>query len=331
MLLGAREPVTTPPPPAEGVRLDWLAMPAHVRRAVEQWAGSVVSSAISQRSGFSPGVAARLRLADGRRLFIKAVGPLPNAEAASLHRREGRIVAALPDNVAVPRLQWAFDEGDEGWVVLVFDEVMGDHPAQPWRLNELDRVLHGLVRLTEMLTPSPLPTSAVGAAADIVARQLCGWQRLRQQPADDLIRLDAWSRRHLDALADLEAHAPAAVIGETLLHFDVRADNLLLTRDKVWFFDWPHARIGASWLDAVAFAPSVTMQGGPPPDDVIGRFPAAQTADPQAITAAVATVAGYFTRQALQPPPPGLPTLRAFQAAQGVVAREWLAARTGWT
>ena len=170
------------------------------------------------------------------------------------------MVAALPDNVAVPRLQWAFDEGDEGWVVLVFDEVMGDHPAQPWQLDELDRVLHGLVRLTEMLTPSPLPTSAVGAAADVVARQLCGWQRLRQQPADDLIRLDAWSRRHLDALADLEAHAPAAVIGETLLHFDVRADNLLLTRDKVWFFDWPHARIGASWLDAVAFAPSVTSR-----------------------------------------------------------------------
>jgi len=37
-----------------------------------------------------------------------------------------------------------------------------------------------------------------------------------------------------------------------------------------------------------------------------------------------------FTRQALLPPPPGLPTVRAFQAAQGQVARAWLAARTGW-
>jgi hypothetical protein len=28
---------------------------------------------------------------------------------------------------------------------------------------------------------------------------------------------------------------------------------------------------------------------------------------------------------ALRPPPPGLPTLREFQAAQGAVARRWLA------
>ena len=42
-----------------------------------------------------------------------------------------------------------------------------------------------------------------------------------------------------------------------------------------------------------------------------------------------AALAGYFTHRALQPPPPGLPTLRAFQAAQGEVARQWLAHRTG--
>jgi len=34
---------------------------------------------------------------------------------------------------------------------------------------------------------------------------------------------------------------------------------------------------------------------------------------------------GDFTSQALLPPPPGLPTVRAFQAAQGQVARSWLA------
>jgi Ser/Thr protein kinase RdoA (MazF antagonist) len=264
-------------------------------------------------------------------LFVKAIGPEPNPDSPALHRREARIVAALPENVAVPRLRWLLDE--EGWVVLVFDEVTGHHPAQPWRLDELDRVLAGLAELADRMTPSPLMAPTVGTAADAVARQLCGWQRLRgnSQHAADRDQLDPWSRRHLDALADLEALAPLAVVGDTLLHFDVRADNLLLAPDKVWFFDWPHARTGAAWLDVICFAPSVTMQGGPPPDDVIARSRASNTADPDAITAAIATLAGYFTRQALQPPPPGLPTVRAFQAAQGVVAREWLAARTGWT
>jgi hypothetical protein len=46
------------------------------------------------------------------------------------------------------------------------------------------------------------------------------------------------------------------------------------------------------------------------------------------VNCALASLAGYFTRHSLLPPPPGLPTLRAFQAAQGTVARRWLAQRT---
>jgi hypothetical protein len=319
------------PPAAEGVRLDWSAVPPSVRGAVETWAGSEVARAISQPSGFSPGVAARLRLANGQRLFLKAIGPTPNADAVRFHRREGRIVSALPHDVPVPRLRWMYDSADDGWVVLVFDEVDGDHPRQPWRLDELDRVLIGLAELADALTPSPLRQPEVRTAAQRLASTLCGWQFLRQGPAWQIERLDAWSRRHLDALADVEALAPAAVVGNTLLHFDVRADNILLARDRVWFFDWPHACIGAAYLDVVAFAPSVTMQGGPLPEAVLARSPVGRRADADAVTASLAAIAGYFTYQALQPPPPGIPTVRAFQAAQGVVAREWLARRTGWT
>jgi hypothetical protein len=102
--------------------------------------------------------------------------------------------------------------------------------------------------------------------------------------------------RHLDALVDLEAHAPAAVSGETLLQFDVRADNVLLDSDNVWFFDWPHACVGAAWFDVVAFALSVTMQGGPPPEDVLARYPGNPSADPDAVTCALAAVAGTHHR-----------------------------------
>ncbi len=51
-------------------------------------------------------------------------------------------------------------------------------------------------------------------------------------------------------------------------------------------------------------------------------------ADRNAITASLAAIAGYFT---YQPPPLGIPTVRAFQAAQGAVRRKWLAERTGWS
>lgn len=105
---------------------------------------------------------------------------------------------------------------------------------------------------------------------------------------------------------------------------------LLTPEDGVLVVDWPHARAGVSWVDAVCFAPSVAMQGGPLPEALLDRHSHGRSADPEAITAVVAAVAGFFTGEGLRPAPPGLPTLRAFQAAQGQAARAWLARRTGW-
>ena len=319
------------PPPAEGARLDWLAVPARVRAAVEQRLGSAVVTAISQATGFSPGVATRLGTANGRRVFAKAIGPAPNTDTPLMHRREARIVAALPDDAPVPRLLWSYDEGDAGWVVLVFEDVEGQHPAQPWHSDELERVINAMARMAAALTPSPLPSATVGTANDQFGSRLRGWRQLRDDRPTRLAQLDAWSTRHLEALVGLEATAEAVVEGDTLLHFDVRADNVLLTPKRVWFVDWPLACVGAAWVDMVLFAPSVTMQGGPPPEQAIALHPGCRTADTVDVTAAVVAMAGFFTHRALQPPPPGLPTVRAFQAAQGVVARRWVAQRTGWT
>jgi aminoglycoside phosphotransferase (APT) family kinase protein len=314
-------------PPATGSRLDWPQLPARVRAAVEAWLGSPVVAAVTQPGGFSPGVAARLRTAGGRGVFVKAVAPAPNPDAPAFHRREARIVAALPADVPAPRLLWSYDEGDGGWVALAYEDVDGRQPTLPWRAGELERVLDALARLTRRLTPSPLPADVAGRAGDSSLFSRHWWAQLRRErPAG----LDAWSTRHLDRLAALEAGAAAAVGGETLLHFDLRADNLLLTPDRVLVVDWPHARIGAAWVDVVCFAPSVTMQGGPPPEALLRRHPAGAGAAAGLVTAAIVALAGAFTHWSLQPPPPGLPTLRPFQAAQGAVARAWVAERTGW-
>jgi hypothetical protein len=286
-------------------------------------------AAVSQPTGFSPGVAARLRLADGRGLFVKAIHPAQNPDSPAMHRREGCVVASLPASAPVPRLLWSYDEGEAGWVVLVFEEVAGQHPAQPWRADELGRVQEAMVLLSKTLTPSPLPPAITRFASNEFRTNLCGWRRLRDEQPSRLAQLDSWSIRHLATLIELEAAAPAAVAGNTLLHFDIRADNMLLTPERVWFVDWPHACVGAAWVDVMFFAPSVTMQGGPSPEEVLAHHPASRSAEPAGITAAIASMAGFFIHRSVQPPPPGLPTVRAFQAAQGVVAREWLAQRTG--
>lgn len=67
------------------------------------------------------------------------------------------------------------------------------------------------------------------------------------------------------------------------------------------------------------------MQGGPPPAELIASSRSGRTADPQAVATLVCALTGYLTERSLQPPPPGLPTVRAFQAAQAAIARQWLA------
>ena len=315
------------PPPDRGVRLAWPDMPARVRGEIERWLGGAVVRAATQPTGFTPGVAARLTVDDGCRVFVKGAGPEPNPATPAMHRREASIVAALPPDVPVPRLLWSYDEGKEGWIVLVFEDVEGHHPVQPWGTDDLHRVIAAMEDLSTLLTPSPLSSATVGTAGYIFAER--DWRRLRDEQPSRFDYLDEWSRRHMQTLVEIEETIEKALLGETLLHNDIRADNILLTPKDVWFVDWPHANVGPPWLDVVAFAPSVTMQGGPPPEEVISRHSATRTADSDAITAAVVALAGFFTHRAAQPPPPGLPTVRAFQDAQGVIARRWIAQRTG--
>ena len=181
------------PPPDRGVRLDWTDMPGHVRNEVERWLGGTVVGAVTQPTGFSPGVAARLTTDGGRRVFCKAVGPEPNAVTPKMHRREVSLVTALPGAAPVPRLLWSYDEGEGGWVVLVFEDVDGRHPTQPWRIDELDRVVSAMGKLSMVLTPSPLPAAMTGTAGDAFVR---GWRRLHEERPSRLEYVDEWTPSH---------------------------------------------------------------------------------------------------------------------------------------
>jgi len=291
-----------------------------MRTALEQRLGSRVVESITQPTGFSPGLAARMRLEDGRRVFIKAVSEMANPDTPSMHRREARIVAALPALAPVPRLMWTYDEG--GWVALCFEDVGGRHPYEPWTEPDLGLVVDALRGMAAVLTPSPF--EADETAADAFADHINGWALAL---AGGETRLDDWSAQNLRKLAELEAEAPALAAGGSLVHFDIRADNLLLAGNRVYVIDWPWARLGPAWVDWVAMAPSVAMQGGPDPETFLARFEVREVPK-RAIDAVICTLAGYFVVRALDPPPPGLPTVRAFQAAQGRVATAWLRERT---
>jgi aminoglycoside phosphotransferase len=309
-------------PPASGIHLPWESVPTEIKQWVVDVLGSEILEANDLSGGFSPGSCTCLRAASGQQVFVKAVGTALNPESPFMHRREARVASRLPLCPQVPRLIAQSDDGD--WAVLIFEKVDGRAPSEPWIDTELDLVLRHLAALHEMLTPCPVPE--IETTATYFSAMFTGWRSLAAAVSVSPL-LDEWSRRHLEHLADLESRWNDAALGETLVHGDIRSDNVLLTESSVAFVDWPHASKGQSVFDVVAWAPSVTLEGGPEPEELLRRYPRRGELESERIDAIATAVAGFFTYHATLPPPPGLPTLRAFQEAQGTVARRWIRQR----
>ena len=315
--------MTPPTGPAAGVHLPWAEVPDAVRTWAAGVGGGAPRSARDLAGGFSPGATTVLDCPGGT-IFVKAVGAGLNPESPELHRREAAVSASLPVVPELPQLLDVYDDGD--WVALAFVAVDGRPPRHPWEEHELRDAVRALDALHHALTPNPV--AGAEPAADRLAHLLGGWADLAAMPGPPE-GLDEWSCRHLDRLARIEAGWPDALAGPTLLHCDVRSDNLLVASNGVVFVDWPHACVGAAVFDLVAWAPSVLLEGGPGPEEFLAMSVRAGV-DRDILAVLVAAFSGFLVRHSLQPSPPGLPTLRAFQAAQGAVAVDWLRRLTRW-
>ncbi|GAA0589604.1 aminoglycoside phosphotransferase family protein [Kribbella sandramycini] len=297
---------------AAGLRLSFEKAPTAVRAWVDRALGSAVVSATTQRGGFSPGAAARLVTASGRRAFVKAVGPELNPKTPSLFRNEITAVQAIGPLAAAPRLLDVYDDGS--WVALLFEDISGRLPAHPWRQYDADRVLDALDTLTEALDPSPWPDAPVAAVRSI--EFLSRWDNVLADGLD----VPEWVAGRVDELAELSRAAVAVMAaGKALSHWDLRADNLILTEDRVYFIDWAHPALAPRWTDTVIL--QADMRDSPV------RLPALP--DDPAITGFIAAVAGGQWWGAAQPAPPNLPTMRGWQREQALVHLDLLRERIG--
>jgi Phosphotransferase enzyme family len=296
-----------------GHRIQWADVPEFVRADLERALGSAVVEAVNQRGGYGPSLAARCGLADGRRAFIKAVSPAQNPDSPGMTRREGRIAAALPADAPAPTLVHVYDDGE--WIALVFDEVDGRLPRTPWAVDELDRVLAATLALGDLVPRAPLHSVAAQYGA-----MFTGWRTLAAEARD--APMDEWFRARIDVLAQVEAGWEDATRGHGLIHGDVRSDNVLLTDDRVVFVDWTATCTGAPWFEVVAMLPSIELEGGGEPEAVLARL--GLDVPRENLLPLVVAIAGYFAERGRLPDPPGLPTVRAFQRAQGAVTNAWL-------
>jgi aminoglycoside phosphotransferase (APT) family kinase protein len=287
-----------------------------VRSAIEQRCGSAVVEAISQGGGFTPGFASVLVCEDGSRHFVKAASTRAQRIFAESYREEARKLRALPGTVPAPRLLW-LDDGD--WIVLEVEYVEARAPRRPWRVDELDLSLDAAEIVADELTPVP-----DGLDLDPVSVELADWPRMWDEVPDREVR------PHADEAAALAATFAEVTGGETLVHTDLRDDNVLLTDDgRALFCDWNWPVVGAPWLDSLILL--ISPRGdGIDVERILGERRLLRNVPADHIDRMLALLAGYLLSRGAEPVPPTSPHLRDAQRWQGEAVWDWLCERRSW-
>lgn len=205
----------------------------------------------------------------------------------------------------MPRLL-GYDEEDPP--LLVLEDLSTGRWPPPWD-SEAIAAVQGALEAVWATEPPPW----VPPTEDDREQLSGGWAEIERDPEPFLslgIRCPRWLDDWLPRLRP--AAESAAIEGDSLLHLDVRSDNICLSERGAVLVDWNLVHRGNPDLDLAAWAPSLRLEGGPPPHELL--------ADAGGLAA---LLAGFFGCRAGLPPPPTAPTVREFQRAQLEVALEW--------
>jgi aminoglycoside phosphotransferase (APT) family kinase protein len=179
-------------------------------------------------------------------------------------------------------------------------------------------------RLATALTPPP-----EGLAADTFTAEFATWPAYWETLRADLPDLPGIAE-HLDDAAALAARFDDVADGDTLVHTDIRDDNLMLATDgRVLLCDWNWPVVGAAWLDTV-FLMIGPRGDGLDVEAALAASPVTRDVPAESIDIVIALITAYFLMSAAQPVPPTSPYIRDAQRWQGEVCWRWLAERRGW-
>jgi Phosphotransferase enzyme family len=254
-----------------------------------------------QTRGYALAFHAIAEFDDGSTAFVKAGAEEITSEFL---REEVRFYRAVQESF-MPRLL-GYDEADPP--LLVLEDLSGWRWPPPWDDAAIVHVQEALDRLWSTHAPA-----WVRPIAEEREWLLGGWAAIEADP-QPFLSLGLGSADWLEeALPVLRRAAESAPIdGDTLLHLDVRSDNLCLGDRGAVLVDWNLVHLGNPDLDLAAWASSLCLEGGPRPEEILPNAPGL-----------AAALAGYFASRAGLPPPPTAPEVRAFQLAQARIALPW--------
>lgn len=279
-----------------------------LRARLEEALGRRIVGATRRTGGYSLALRLRLELADGTFVFAKVATTEPTANWL---RREVVVYEALGSQPFLAEFRGWGDHPDQPFLLL--EDLSEAHWPPPWTSARIDSVLAALAAVR--IAPLPPNTPPLEAERPVLTR----WAELAAAPEPFLslgLCSAAWLEHALPSL--LTAESQLALSGESLVHLDIRSDNLCFVGERAVMVDWNWSCVGNPDADLACWLPSLHSEGGPLPETLL----------PDAAPWAAA-LAGFFGCQAGLPPPEGAPTVRTVQRTQLESALPWAARALG--
>jgi hypothetical protein len=110
----------------------------------------------------------------------------------------------------------------------------------------------------------------------------------------------------------IEAEQACSTEGDAVTHWDIRSDNMAFTGDGLKLVDWSEACLSNPDPDVGFWLPSLSFEGGPPPETILPHAPEV-----------AAWVSGFFAARAGLPDIPDAPFVRRVQREQLSTALPW--------
>jgi len=243
-----------------------------------------------------------VEFSDGRRAFVKVA---TDALTAGWLRDEYRIYKHVQGSFMPAMLAW--EDGEHP--LLVLEDLSLALWPQSWTNKSIAAVLDTLKLVGDSPVPKGMPS------LETLRPDPSSWRSIAANP-ENFLSLKLCTARWLEnALPTLiEVEESAILSGSKLLHLDVRSDNICFVGNRVVLVDWNWACVGNSLLEIVFWLPSVHLEGGPLPEQIVAGEPSL-----------VAFVAGFWACRAGLPPPYSGATVRDLQLRQLKVALPWCA------
>ena len=224
-----------------------------------------------------------------------------------------------------------------GWGLIFLEDLSHGRKTPPWEgddaFNVVDRLADFHMSSTKEF-PSWVPGGEHSDVKDTDFSDLF-WVNLgeSQSLVDGFCSLfvepreaGPWIENMLPSFIEYEKKTLEVKGPKSLLHADLRSDNIIFDGDLPVFLDWSNLSIGPSFLDLCCFIPSCSGEGGPKPHKLIKRYEEAIgfSYDIEDLKAGSAFITGFFADRAHLPPIKELPRLRYVQKLQLGAALHWI-------